>query len=191
MNSLRAQEAPTCVESDWMPFPGGELEGKRPRALCPACRSRKSLARAGLAPAGKPAICFQCYRAELERNRQIEAAGALNTASEARFQGCLPFEPVNAARLQMLKTDRAAARAAARSGAGAFVERRRRAQIEARHALARVIQGLKERDMLGIESAGRQAGRAVTLDGGHPRVAAAHAADLQLPESWLPFVAAQ
>jgi hypothetical protein len=181
MNRLRIDHTAITPESDWMPFPGGELEGRRPRALCPSCRSRKELADAGTGPATKPALCFQCYRAELERNQQIKAAGDLHTASDARFQAALPFEPVNAARLAALKTERAGARAVARVGTGVFVEKRRRAQIEARHALARVFQGLKERQMLRMDSVAH--GAAVH--------AATHAAELQLPESWLPFVVAQ
>ena len=71
------------ADADWMTFPGGELEGKRPRALCPACReqlSREQLNSAA-APAVRPApkpICFQCYRAELERDRALKAAGQLD-----------------------------------------------------------------------------------------------------------------
>lgn len=181
MNRLRIDHTATAPDADWMPFPGGELEGRRPRALCPSCRSRKELADSGIVAATKPALCFQCYRAELERNRQIKAAGELHTASEARFQAALPFEPVNAARLAALKTERAGARATARVGSGLFVEKRRRAQIDARHALARVFQGLKERQMLRIDAAAHDAAI-------H---AATHAAELQLPESWLPFVVAQ
>src|SRR5262249_41913298 len=32
------QPDPQLVTDDWVSFPGGELEGKRPKALCPACR---------------------------------------------------------------------------------------------------------------------------------------------------------
>lgn len=181
MNRLRIESTATTPEADWMPFPGGELEGRRPKALCPSCRSRQDLGGTRVASSARPALCFQCYRAELERNRKIKAAGELETATDVRFQTSLPFEPVNTTRLATLKTERAGARATARIGTGVFVEKRRRAQIEARHALALVFRGLKERQMLRVDTAVRQA----TID------AATRAAELQLPESWLPFVVAQ
>src|SRR6185503_10674873 len=94
------QNTTQVVAHEWVSFPGGELEGQRPRALCPACRERLqtisklgralSSARARLDRSRK-ALCFQCYRAELERQRALKAAGDLNTASEARFQCGLPF----------------------------------------------------------------------------------------------------
>ena len=57
-----------------------------------------------------PALCFGCYRAGIERERALKAAGELDTASVERFQSALPFEPVNQPRLQMLKAERSAAR---------------------------------------------------------------------------------
>src|ERR1700733_10720487 len=96
------------VDGEWVTFPGGELEGKRPRALCPACRAQLRRAQLDSAvtrsrTAGPQSICFQCYRAELERDRALLAAGPLETVSEARFQCTLPFEPVNTVRLAALK----------------------------------------------------------------------------------------
>jgi hypothetical protein len=120
------------------------------------------------------ALCFQCYRAELDRERAIKAAGELDTASEARFQDILPLEPVRRPRLDRLRMERAAARARARLGAGRFVDKRRYAQIEARHALQQIAMGLKT----------HQAHSLAETDG-------IHAAELQLPEAWLPFVAAR
>jgi hypothetical protein len=176
-----AQIGRQVVEEDWVSFPGGELEGKRPRALCPSCR--EALTREAGAPshlrtshprtAGP--VCFQCYRAELERERALSAAGALDTASEARFQSQLPFEPLNRVRLDMLKAERADARAAARQGIGQYGDRRRRAQIEARHALQATVSGLKARQLA-------PAVEAQAMD------AAIHAAEIQLPDAWLPFV---
>jgi hypothetical protein len=165
--------------AEWLVFPGGELEGKRPRTLCPACREAlKSAAlnrpRAGSKRAGpniRRTLCFQCYRADLDRDRALRAAGNLDTTSDERFQCQLPFEPVNRPRLEMLKAERTSARAAMPQQVNA----RRHAQIEARHALQQLAAGLKAR---GLAAADRE--RAVFQ--------AVHAAELQLPDSWLPFV---
>jgi hypothetical protein len=180
MNRLRIEHTPVASETDWIPFPGGELEGKRPRALCPSCRSRAEQAQEGDTHSDGPsALCFQCYLLELQRDRKIKAAGDLDTATEARFQSALPFEPVNTSRLARLQTERQAAQARARIGVGGYIEKRRRAQIEARHALARVFQGLKDRRLI---EAGHLKSRESALE------AATRAAELQLPEAWLPFV---
>jgi hypothetical protein len=182
MNGLPIDRAHDVTDSDWKPFPGGELEGKPPRALCADCRARLHAAARSAASPGRSALCFQCYRVELERNRWFQAAAELQTASEARFQTSLPFEPVNIPRLARLRAERQASRTAAREGAGLYVERRRRAQIEARHTLARIIQGLRERQLVDLratrtDASAEMSGRTVT--------------DLQLPEAWLPFVAAR
>ena len=80
---------PQPVENEWVEFPGGELEGKRPNALCPACREQLKRAAAG-AHAPGPArprehaartLCFQCYRAGLDRARTLKAAGQIDTLS--------------------------------------------------------------------------------------------------------------
>jgi hypothetical protein len=171
------------VDGDWVGFRGGELEGKRPKALCPACRDQLArLVRQGRAPqpeAGGPSrepkpLCFQCYRAELDRQRALQAAGQLDTSSAERFQDGLPFEPVNRARLERLKSERGEARLALRAGVGRYIDRRRQAQIAARHALQRIVVGLQSRS----EAAERT----------RLFAAAIHSAELQLPESWVPFV---
>ena len=84
---LKDMVIPSPVEDqEWVGFPGGELEGQRPKALCQSCR-----ARASASPAFEPRrLCFQCYRLGLERDRALRAAGHLNTASEERFQTTLP-----------------------------------------------------------------------------------------------------
>jgi hypothetical protein len=155
------------TDADWMTFPGGELEGKRPRTLCPECREQLSRERLNSAArhvvrpavaAPKP-ICFQCYRAGLERDRALKAAGQLETASDARFQCTLPFDPVNTMRLAALKAERAAER---QSRGVSYADRRRQAQIAARHALRAIGEGLRTQQI--------------------------HGAELQLPEAWLPFV---
>jgi hypothetical protein len=173
------QVAPQVVDKDWVSFPGGELEGQRPKTLCRACREalqREASAASHPAPGTStphPAprtphlLCFQCYRAELDRERALAVAGQLDTASDARFQTQLPFEAVNTARLQALKAERAEARVVATRGIGQYVDKRRQAQIAARHALQSIATGLKARQI---------------------PVDAIHAAEMQLPDAWLPFV---
>jgi hypothetical protein len=171
------------AQGDWTSLPGGELEAPRPRTLCAACRER--LKQAAVRGSGAPGtelrqkpICFGCYRAELNRERALKAAGQLDTASAARFQCSLPFEPVNRDRLEQLRAHRNAARTTEHAGLGRFVDRRRRAQIAARHALQDIAEGLKA--------------RGVAVPERHPRSAAAvHAAELQLPDAWIPYVVAR
>jgi hypothetical protein len=150
---------PQVVDTEWITFPGGELEGKRPKARCRACQ--KDPDRDGRAP-----LCFQCYRAALDRERAIKAAGELDTATDERFQTALPFEAVDRARLERLRAERVSERAGMQTGPGRFVDRRRHAQIAARHALQQIAAGLDARGL----------------------AAATRAAELQLPDAWLPFV---
>ena len=171
---------------EWVSFPGGELEGKRPKALCPACREalkreaaalshlRTSHSRTSHSRTSRP-LCFQCYRVDLDRERALRAAGDLDTASDARFQSQLPFEPVNRGRLEMLKVERSAARTAAALGVGQYADKRRQAQIAARRALQQIAAGLNARHLAPAIQAQAMA-------------SAIHAAELQLPEAWLPFV---
>jgi hypothetical protein len=182
-------------DSDWGSFPGGELEGKRPKVLCKACRRQLNERAAGNDARGaapqtrrhdpRPPLCFQCYRAEIDRERALRAAAELDTASVERFQTALPFEPVNLPRLEMLKAERSAARASALANApGKFPSldvRRRQAQIAARHALQRIAANLASRSDWKPTAADRE----------REMAAAIHAAELQLPESWLPFVVSQ
>ena len=170
------------VSEEWVTFPGGELEGKRPKALCDPCRDalKREAATYGTGGAARRSrlLCFDCYRADLARSRAMKDAGELDTASQARFQTQLPFEPVNHARLDMLKAGRAEARAAASQGVGQYTDKRRQAQIRARHALQTIAAGLTVRQLT-------PAARGQTL------AASAHAAELQLPEAWLPYVVSQ
>lgn len=171
------QKQTEVVADEWVTFPGGELEGKRPKALCQTCREAlRRAAVAGGAPNRPRTLCFQCYRADLERDRALKAAGELHTSSEARFQFQLPFEPINTPRLETLK----AARAQSKAERPPYVDQRRRAQIDARHALAQIAAGLKAR---GLASGSRERERAIFQ--------AVHAAELQLPDSWIPFVVAR
>ena len=146
---------PQVIEGEWVALPGGELEGRRPSRLCGPCRLRRA---AGAQPR---AFCFTCYREEALRRRALQAAASLDTGSEERFQVGLPFEPVNRARLARLKAERLESRQL-HVGAARFADKRRHAQIAARHALQRLGAGLESRGL--------------------------HAAELQLPEAWLPFV---
>lgn len=175
MTIIRTPGVSRLIDGEWTTFPGGELEGRRPRVLCPGCRGKLQQPDATAHAAHRP-LCFQCYRLELDRTRALKAAGALDTTSSARFQSILPLEPVNVARLERLRAERRIARAASRAGTGQYVDRRRRAQIAARRALQRVAAGISARPARERESA-------IT--------AATHAAELQLPEAWLPFVIAQ
>jgi len=181
MQHITPAPAQFIKDSDWVGFPGGELEGKRPKALCPECRHQLQARAAGqpCRDAVRPPLCFQCYRAELDRDRALKAAGQLDTASAERFQTALPFEPVNLPRLEMLKVERSAARASALvTSSGKFADRRRQAQIAARHALQQIAAGL----------AANGVRKRTPADRGAEIAAAIHAAELQLPESWLPFV---
>jgi len=178
-----AQEILQTAPDEWVSFPGGELEGRPPTTLCPPCREalrRATVVGTGGAGYGRTdrrtrTLCFQCYRAGLERDRALRAAGALETASDARFQCQLPFEPVNTGRLATLKVDRAAARGVMLHGAERFVDKRRRAQIAARHALQTIAARLART-------------RAEQVDRDRAFAIALHAAELQLPDAWMPFV---
>ena len=175
-----AENTTQVVAHEWVSFPGGELEGQRPRALCPACR--EALKAAAMRPGDRlhagGTLCFQCYRANLDRERALREAGTINTASDARFQEQLPFEPVDEGRLAMLKVERTTSRGVLLQSAAQFADRRRRAQMAARHALQSILAVRPAR---------------VSASGVYDRsiAAALHAAELQLPESWLPFVSAR
>jgi len=178
-----AEQLEGTTDRDWVPFPGGELEGTRPSALCQACRSRLRQSALHGAPAqvASPTprtLCFECYRASLERERRLAAAAQLNTATDARFQESLPFDPINHVRLKMLRAERDATRTQARVLDGGFDERRRRAQIAARHALREAVSIRRTAMFSAIERE-----RVIA--------AAVHAAELQLPAAWLPFVMAK
>jgi hypothetical protein len=184
------------VDSEWVAFPGGELEGRRPRALCAACRERlkhtvwsrrkaTDLRSSRNTNTGhRRTLCFECYRAELNRERAMKTAGELNTASEARFQSALPFEPVNRPRLNLLRAERADERRRSGASVGKYEDRRRRAQIAARHALQDIA---AELEASGLVTTGRTNERSVNL----ALQSLAHVAELQLPDSWLPFIMAR
>ena len=170
---------------------------------CPVCRERLQRVTAGQsADAIRPvALCFQCYRKELDRERALreadglaadcacgpreqpgplrgEESGAPRALENARWQWLLPFEPVDKARLERLKADRATARATMMLGAGRYTDKRRQAQIAARRALHAIAAGLNARQLDPAERDRVMAG-------------AIRSAELQLPESWLPFVVAR
>jgi hypothetical protein len=175
MKTVRITSGSQMIDKEWLSLPGGELQAPRPSVLCPACRAKLQANLSNLSnPSNRPA-CFACYRATLERERALKAAGELHTASVERFQSTLPLEPVNQTRLARLRSDRETSRVAARAGIGQYVDKRRRAQIAARHALEQIVIGLRDRDLTNEE-------RDRVLS------SATHAAELQLPEAWLPFV---
>ena len=176
MKRVQISLSSQVIEKDWVTFPGGELQAPRPTVLCASCREKLKAGALERSTASKQPLCFACHRASLEREGALKAAGELNTASEARFQGMLPLAPVNRARLARLQTERAASRIAARSDVRTqYVDKRRQAQIAARHTLERIVIGLHERH---------------ATAGERDRVVSniVHAAELQLPASWLPFV---
>jgi hypothetical protein len=162
-------------DRDWVAFAGGELEGRPVATLCMSCRKAED---ALGSVADRTVLCFQCHQADLARQRALKAAGDLDTASHARFQSQLPFEPVNRPRLERLRTARAEVRATASTGVARFEQRRRQAQIAARHALQRIAGGVRARG-------------SVTPEERRAFASAVHAAELQLPEAWLPFVASR
>lgn len=202
MKTIPVKATAQVIDTEWVGFAGGELEGKRPRVLCAPCRARlqreangprtvsqwvsqcvsqgvdqESVVKNGPATGSRSSspLCFQCYRAELERERAFRAAGELDTASAERFQGALPLEPVNHARLTRLKVERRAARAR-QAVASPYVDRRRQAQINARHVLQRLAEGLRARTIAQIRPGG---------------VGDARQVGVQLPEAWLPFAASR
>ena len=199
MSQYNTQERTQVTDKEWVSFPGGELEARRPKALCPACRNQlhtaisgrdqrrpvldtrehhgASASGVGVGPHAlkRSPLCFECYRAGLERERALKAAGQLDTASVERFQDALPFEPVNVPRLESLKVERQAARVELTRSTHGFVDKRRHAQIAARHALQQIAAGLRARQLAPSDRE-----RVIT--------SAIHAAELQLPESWMPFV---
>ena len=185
MKTLHIERATQAVDREWVNLPGGELQAPRPTVLCRACRlkvqahvssnrSNPSKLSNDSNPSSQP-LCFACYCASVERERALKAAGELNTASNERFQSSLPFEAVNHSRLARLRAERDASRIAAREGMGQYVDKRRQAQMAARHALERIVIGLRERNASALEC-----DRVLSN--------AMHAAELQLPDAWLPFV---
>src|SRR5262245_14322808 len=147
------QEYGQLAQDEWVSFPGGELEGRRPKALCAACRAALQREAAGrstrpdvVRPDGNEVrrtrpLCFQCYRADLDRQRGIAAAGQLDTSSQARFQYQLPLEPVDRFRLDSLKTAGADARIASVQGIRAYIDKGRPASVGAPHAVQPVGDG--------------------------------------------------
>jgi hypothetical protein len=111
----------------------------------------------------------------------LKTAGAFEAISEARFQDGLPFEPVDRPRLERLKAERVRVRRQARVGVGRYVDKRRQGQMAARHALQRIASGLASRHITPVA-------RAVVE---REELDAIHAAELQLPGAWLPFVIAR
>src|SRR5438132_4649085 len=100
MDESAAAKTTQIIDEEWVVFPGGELEGRRPKVLCATCRSRRDDS-----PTGRP-LCFECYRASVDYECRLLAAANLDTASSERFGDATPYEPVNRPRLLMLQADR-------------------------------------------------------------------------------------
>ena len=198
---------------EWAAFPGGELEGERPRLRCPACRQRLNHKGPGVTTGSSfettlrsAPLCFQCYRADLDRKRAFAAAGQAPAVSPEHFQYVLPLEPVNRARLAMLKAERRsepgfpmrpglqgagaprlAGLATELRGAGApGVARMDRGRPDSSPHRAADLDRLAARRRH-AQLAARRALQSIAAAG----PLAVHAAELQLPESWLPFVLAR
>src|SRR6266576_849630 len=116
MKTLHIESASQVMEKDGVSLPGGELQAPRPTVLCRTCREKLQARAMNPANLLNQPLCFACYRASIERARALKAAGELDTATEARFQSALPFEPVNHSRLERLRTERATSRVAAHTG---------------------------------------------------------------------------
>ena len=48
------------ITDEWVTFPGGELEGQRPKALCAACREALKREAATYGPAARPDVRGCC-----------------------------------------------------------------------------------------------------------------------------------
>lgn len=116
------------TDTDWIAFPGGELEGPRPNVLCAKCLTRGETERRTL--------CFACYRAHFERQRAIETVLSRVVApADDPTAGELPPRAARSpAVVRQFRPTRATGCEDPRYAA--FAHRRRRAQIAARHALA-------------------------------------------------------
>ena len=174
------------VELEWVPFSGGNLEARRPQALCAPCAAkRRRGTRAGLlagaARSRNAPLCFECFRTGLERERALMSARDIHTASEARFRYLLPFEPVNHERLERIRAERTKAFSAMETALGRLKPRRRKAQITARRALGEAMASFSGPRWDGRVAASQTGGRA----------SAVRVEELQFPESWLPFVVAR
>src|SRR5262245_46359613 len=103
MIESQGERSPQVDGGEWVAFQGGELEGIRPKVMCPVCRARRLAHKPSpLAQAMPRPLCFQCYRLSLDRARALRAAAELDTSSVERFQDGLPFEPVSRPRLERL-----------------------------------------------------------------------------------------
>ena len=177
-----AQFAKDLKDSDWVGFPGGELEGKRPKALCPACRDGPSAP--GRRATGPTPSC-PLFPMLPRRNRPRSRPQGGGPAGH-RVGGAVP--------------DRAAVRAgqpaAARDAEGGAIDR---ARLDARNEFGQVCRpqasGADRRaPRAAADRSGPRRQQCVEADapGNDVReremAAAIHAAELQLPESWLPFV---
>ena len=148
------------LKENGLRFPGGELEGPRPKGLCPACRLRAFRASASQGsgrlerrrtrvPAPSPwARASSPYLFPVLSRRPGARAGvAGGPQPQHRVRGAL--SRLAAVRAGEPRAARAPARGRwasdRRSAAARFADKRRHAQIAARHALDRIAAGLRSR----------------------------------------------
>lgn len=125
-------ETSQVLDAEWVAFPGDELEARRPRARCAACRE------AGETGERPRRLCFQCYRLEFERHRAI---------GEVLSRVVSPFEGAEAARgpvgiVRHFHVPPTPADGDPRYAA--LAKRRRQAQLAARRALAEPVIDLEQ-----------------------------------------------
>ena len=131
------------VDPEWVPLSGGDLEARRPRAMCPACtaKAHRRLSVARLLPCvprvRNPPPALSVFGLGWRAERALIAARDAPSVSVAGFQDVLPLEPVRSRELERLRMARVSIRTTAEFGAGAFEHRRRQAQMAARHELGR------------------------------------------------------
>ena len=169
-----AHETRQTIQEEWVTFPGGELEGKRPKALCQRAARPKSGSR-HRAYHGAPGTSSVVLPVLPGRVGAIEPCSCWSARHSIRgtLQVQLPFEPVNEPRLAKLKWIAPSAQLRSSESAASSTSGVRHKSPHATRSQM-IAAGLRTRQLAGDNV------RAMDM--------AIHAAELQLPESWLPFV---
>ena len=71
MDRLPLDDTRHLTDRDWVPFPGGELEGTRPRALCPECREAVDADPSTLAYFDLPAGGYLLFYGAVEPKKNV------------------------------------------------------------------------------------------------------------------------